>query len=167
MDNYIYVNGRKRYLSDEEANHLESVYFKNEFDRQSDGLFYFIDIDGEVTEEGDCNSTFEDSLYAVGNYCTNEAMMVQQSYREILRRLLWRYTMQHDGDKIELTRDEAVFIICFSDNEFSVKCLAAGETEQVPFLSIVFIDRVTALGAIREVVVPFINQHPDFDWRVM
>ena len=103
MKNYICVDGKKAELTPEQLKLLGiEVKEKSPFDRaEEDHSFFYIGSDGKVGKTRDVNGRHDDNCFDVANYCTDKAIMEQRALHETLNRLLWRYSMEHDGDKID------------------------------------------------------------------
>ena len=107
-----------------------------------------------------CNSQFDYKLYKAGNYCKDEPIMRQRALYKILNRLLWRYYMMQDGDKIDWADGNHKYYIFKNPkvNNFDV-----GATDQKTF-DPVFYTRGIAESAIKEIMKPFMEKNPDFIW---
>ena len=103
MENYIVINGKKAELTKEQLVALGiEVEKEDPFEPKKNVSNYFISSVGEVQENFyDKESTVVKERYAAANYCTNKAFMEQRALHEILNRLLWRYSMRHDGDEMD------------------------------------------------------------------
>ena len=99
----------------------------------------------------------------IANYCTDKVLMEQRALHETLNRLLWRYSMQHDGDEIDWSdRWQDKYKICYDtiEDSYLIDESHFHKTEG----SIYFISEEVAKDAIEEVVKPFIKQYPEFEW---
>jgi len=162
-ENYIVINGKKADLTPEQLKALGiEVKKKNPFDKPDvDDEYFFISTYGQVinAHEGGSNS---DVRFNIANYCTDKDLLQQQAYRETLNRLLWRFSMEHDGDQIDWDiHSVSKFFIAFDhdakgwviDDSFRFTQTVGA----VPFLK-----KDIARQAISEVVFPFMKAHPDF-----
>ena len=164
--NYAMVNGVKIELPDD----VDELTFtrkpvkeekKSPFTREKNNEFYFITAIGEIRSFQERYHDIDDRHFEVANYCTDKAMMEQQALRETLNRLLWRYSAQHGGDN-EWDRIE---IHWFITKDFTInKFRPISTTSLKDFGAVHFCDETTAQSAIRDVVVPFMEEHPDFVW---
>lgn len=157
MENYIVINGKKVELTKEQVRQLGiEVEKESPFERVQKGeRFCYISYGGDVFTDFDVKSVSDDKAYAAANYCTDKDLMQQRAWFETLSRLLWRYSMEHDGDKMCVNDHYA---ICKAKDNFSVICAGYG------YLMPSFINRQTAQNAIEEIVKPFMAEHPDFKW---
>lgn len=157
MENYIVINGKKVELTKEQVRQLGiEVEKESPFERVQKGeRFCYISYGGDVFTDFDVKSVSDDKAYAAANYCTDKDLMQQRAWFETLSRLLWRYSMEHDGDKMCVNDHYA---ICKAKDNFSVICVGYG------YLMPSFINRQTAQNAIEEIIKPFMKEHPDFKW---
>lgn len=169
MDNYIVINGKKAELTPEQLKALGiEPEKKSPFERAD--KFYRIDSCDKVCETidiGHVNDTvihYSSNLFNVANYCTDKDLLQQQAYRETLNRLLWRFSMEHDGDKIDWnnnsTQKHFIYYTHMS-NEWKNSCYHFDKHFGVVY----FYTSEAAKQAIEEIVKPFIKTHPDFNYK--
>ena len=161
MDNYICINGKKAELTEEQ---LEKLGIKLEmlgsFDRQDNGdKYYFINSIGEIVVNEEHNNDSNCNHYNIANYCTNKELLKKRALYETLNRRLWRYSMEHDGDKIDWDRDGEKYYIFY--NTDSKKWLVSSLCHSWDF-AVFFYSLEIAKNAIKEVVVPFVKENPEF-----
>lgn len=166
MENYIVINGKKAELTPEQLEKLGIAVKEDPFERKMGETYYFGDSRGNVSKSRE-NSDYSDYIdlkrYAVANYCSDKELMEQRVLHETLSRLLWRYSMQHDGDKIDWNnQDIPKYYIEFNhiNNQFGVGTLWFSHLEGV----VLFYNQGIAISAIEQVVKPFMKEHPDFVW---
>lgn len=105
MADFIYIDGVE-YKVDKELvdlikNHANNS-LNNSFERQTKGAgYYYIENDGVVYEATELWFSLIDRRYEIGNYCTNEELLKKRAAEEILLRKMWRFSLTHDGDKID------------------------------------------------------------------
>lgn len=163
MENYIVINGKKAELTDDQLKQL-GIIIKKEgpFDRVNlSGTYYFIDPNGKVYQSTDCGVLYDDYRYVVANYCTDFDLIQQRAWHETLSRLLWRYSMEHDGGKIDwgnFTEPKYYIHKQCLPNRF---CIGITTTKSE---STHFYTREAAMSAIEEVIRPFMKDHPEFVW---
>ena len=167
MDNYICIDGVKVLLNDSQISELRAILEKRKtkknslFERQSYGdEYYFINSIGEVVSSCDFTYDYDLTRYNNANYCTDEELLRQRALEEILARRLWRYSMEHGGDKIDWSDGQCKYAIYYDieDGLFYTTCNTTCQTINTTY----FVDRETALNAIKEVVEPFMKEYPDF-----
>ena len=168
MDNYICIDGVKVLLNDSQISELRAILEKREtkkyspFERQGLGdKYYYITNTGEVDTDSEVNCNVDSVRYDNVNYCTDEELLRQRALEEILARRLWRYSMEHDGDKIYWSDNQQnkFAIYCSGSNGlFYITTNAISQTINTTY----FVDRETALNAIKEVAEPFMKEHHGF-----
>ena len=167
MDNYICIDGVKVLLNDSQISELRAILEKKEtkksplFERQSYGdEYYFINSIGEVGSSCDFTYDYDSIRHDNANYCTDEELLKQRALEEILARRLWRYSMEHGGDKIYWSDGQCKYVIYYDaeDGLFYTTSNTIWQTINTTY----FVDRETALNAIKEVVEPFMKEYPDF-----
>lgn len=171
--NYICIDGRKAELTPEQLKALgielkKPSPFEKVVNHTPNDFFnyYFIDSTGAVqdtVDRGSCNGNGTDELrYRTANYCTDKAIMEQRALHETLSRLLWRYSMENDGDKIDWKSGSKIYTVYYNHNTNRVDShygyvIQNNGTEY-------FYTKEIAEAAIEEVVKPFMEAHPDFKW---
>ena len=167
MDNYICIDGVKVLLNDSQISELRAILEKKKtkksslFERQSYGdEYYFINSIGEVVSSCDFTYDYDLTRYNNANYCTDEELLRQRALEEILARRLWRYSMEHGGDKIYWSDGQCKYVIYYDaeDGLFYTTSNTICQTINTTY----FVDRETALNAIKEVIEPFIKEYPGF-----
>ena len=166
-ENYIMLNGKRVDLTDE---HLEKLGLKVEkkdpFNTRFKSEYYYINFLGHVKRIGDWDDSTDNAIYNVANCCTDFELMQQRALHETLSRLLWRFSMQNDGDKIDWNVTSRKYFITYDyrDEEFrvdyyqtSIGCALKSTTEYFYSVDI-------AKRAIEEIVIPFMKEHPEFVW---
>ena len=167
MDNYICIDGMKVLLNDSQISELRAIFEKREtkknspFKRQKYGDdYYYINSSGKVGIITDFTYDSDLTRYNNANYCTDEELLKQRALEEILARRLWRYSMEHGGDKIDWSDGQCKYAIYY-DTENGLFYTTSNTTCQTTN-TIYFVDRETALNAIKEVVEPFMKEYPGF-----
>ena len=166
-DSYLMINGKRVELTPEQLAALGVENPKepkrSPFERVDYGEeYYFIDAYGEVKCEVDLLSDYDDSIYAATNYCTDESLMKQRALHEILNRRLWRYSMEHGGDKVSLNEKDFKWAVQYNCESKGFGVHSASTLHELG--SIYFAERVVAFDAINEIVKPFMEEHPEFVW---
>lgn len=157
--NYLMLNGKRIDLTDEQIEKL-GLEIKKEtpFDRQS--YYYCILEDGVVDGRADVRDVIDDRCYNIANYCTDKSLMQQRALHEVLDRLLWRFSMQNDGDKIICKKMNDVFTIMYhaTQRKFIVNSMCS------KYHVVYFYTEEIAQRAIDEIILPFMEEHPEFIW---
>ena len=167
MDNYICIDGVKVLLNDSQISELRAILEKKEtkksslFERQSYGdEYYFINSIGEVGSSCDFTYDYDLTRYNNANYCTDEELLDQRALEEILARRLWRYSMEHDGDKIDWSSNKSKYVIYY--NAENGLFYTTNNVISQAINTTYFIDRKTAVDAIEMVIKPFMKEYPSF-----
>ena len=164
-ENYIMLNGKRVDLTDEQLEKLGvKTNINNDCFQRVNFLnrYYAMDMSGYVVSVREENATTDKSRYKVANYCTDKKLMEQRALHEILSRLLWRFSMQNDGDKIDWHNiDQNKYKIYYDHRKekFFVGC-NCWEQHDVQY----FHTEEIAKKAINEIVLPFMKEHPEFVW---
>lgn len=164
MENYIVINGKKAELTPEQLEKLGIVVKENPFERKRGEHYYCIQrTRGGVVEATDTNDGIDLERYFTANYCRNKELLEQRALHETLSRLLWRYSMLHDGDRIDwndTTTNKWYIKFSHITNNFSPDIFCFSHVEGTVFFS----SCETAKAAITEIIEPFMKEHPDFVW---
>lgn len=165
MDNYIVINGKKAELTEEQLKALGiEIKKKTIFDREKGQPYYYVTPDGTINRyldnlsgKDDCDSRY----YNAANYCTNLEVMEHRALHETLNRLLWRFSMEHDGEKIDWKnysqQKHYIRINSYLECDIGIDIFSH-------IGSVYFYTKDIAEQAIEEIVKPFIAKHPEFKW---
>lgn len=163
MDNYAVINGKRVELTDEQVKALGVETRKNPFERvaMSDEYYTITEYDNinEFTEDGD---GADQNLYDAANYFNDEAFAKQVSLHQLLYRKLLKFVYDNGCEDRQLWgtyKKHHYIFYSYSRKMFGVKCDCDTKLQVVYFSS-----SDDALRAIREVVKPFMEEHPDFVW---
>ena len=164
MENYIVINGRKAELTEEQLKALGlEREIKSPFSRVNDCEYYYVvGFDGKVGRTREMRMNMDNRCFEVANYCTDREIMEQRALQETLNRLLWRYSMEHKGnDETDWnnTQKKQYFIYYDKANstwfvDYTYATLIIG--------SVGFCSSEIAESAIKEIIEPFMAEHPDF-----
>ena len=167
MDNYICIDGVKVLLNDSQISELRAILEKRKtkkdspFKRQKYGDdYYYIGDNGKVGITTDFTYDSDSILHDNANYCTDEELLKQRALEEILARRLWRYSMEHGGDKIDWGDGQSKYAIYY-DTGIGSFYITSNVVCQITSTAY-FVDRETALNAIKEVIEPFMKEYPGF-----
>lgn len=163
-DNYIVINGKKAELTEEQLKALGIEVPKvNAFGRRNNEGYYFVYANGDIGSAYDYNTTYDAEMHNVANYCTDKALMEQRALHETLNRLLWRFSMEHDGDKIGWQNpmsSKAYIYYDYQTKGWSITTtLKFRDVGQIYFYA-----KEIAKQAIEEIIKPFMAEHPEFKW---
>ena len=159
------IDGRRIELTDEQVEELLKGKDENLFKRVNPcdkKGYYFIGPNGKVMITNDTGYNVDKELYDVANYCTNKELMQQRALHEILDRLLWRFSMENDGDKIDWNNKNKVKYKIYQKK--TNKVFYVENNYEVKNNTIYFYSYQTAKQAIKEIIEPFMKEHPEFVW---
>lgn len=166
-DNYIVINGKKAELTEEQLKQLgigiESER-SNPFDRVKENkLFYYIGTLNLVTEI-DKHYPFDERCFEDANYFNNEdfanqVMLHQQLYRKLLK---YAYDNHAQITEYQWIHNKPKHFIYYNhmSNKFDVQSKQFNQ----PFGGVYFNSSTVAEQAIKDVVEPFMEDHPEFIW---
>lgn len=165
-DCYLEIDGKRTKLTDEQLKAL-GLYEEpkeNPFEKpQKNQQFYYIDFVGKVEDVKYCHKDLSDKLFDVANYCTDKSLMQQRALHETLNRLLWRFSMENDGDKIDWNNTlKGKCLIYFDRDRKSIRIHPYHYMDLEG--AVFFYSEEIAQKAIDNIVLPFMEEHPDFIW---
>ena len=162
--NYLVLDGKRVDITKEQ---LEKLGYKIEekdcFSKVDEGRPYYRIYEGSRVEfVENHNNSLDEERYNVANYCTDESVLQQRAYHEILTRLLWRFSMQNDSNKINW-KDERQnkYYVSYSHTK---KSFTINNCWQAQGLNVYFHEAKIAERAINEIILPFMEENPDFVW---
>ena len=164
-ENYIVINGKKAELTEEQLKALGiEVKKANPFKRVNRTYpFYFISNKGKVEYGVEVKDFHCEGLFNAANYCTDKAIMEQRALHETLNRLLWRYSMEHKGEHKKSWDGRDMFHVIMhwekNDEEFGICALSNAFGLEPRFDT-----KEIARNAIKEIIEPFMKEHPEFKW---
>lgn len=159
-ENYIVINGKKAELTPEQLKALGLEKETNSFKREIGKKYWMILGDGYVESFIDNEDDSDDEFYEVANYCTDREMMEQRALHETLDRLLWRYSMEHKGNDIDLSVPGWFYWIGYNATDKIFKVYNSYDVRG--FGKVYFRTDEIARNAIAEIIKPFMEEHPDF-----
>lgn len=161
MENYIVINGKKAELTKEQLEKLGIRVEKDIFNPKEGEVYCCINGYGCLEIGPYANKTLSESYKEVANCCTDESIMRQRAWHEILHRLLWRFSMQNGGDEMIWNTCKVKFYIFYDreEKEFDIGSMFVNKS-----MDIYFVSKDVAQEAIDTIVKPFMKQNPDFVW---
>lgn len=165
MKNYICIDGKKAELTSEQLKALGiEVKEVNPFERVAiTKNYWYIAPDGDVILTKDYNIGLDNKQYKIANYCTDKELLEQRALHEILNRLLWRFSMENGGDKIDWCNCNTTKYSVYYDASCKVWRVTYAYTLTQVCL-VYFNSFEIAKRAIEEIVQPFMKEHPEFKW---
>ena len=166
MENYIVINGKKTELTKEQLEVLGIKTNENPFNRVEHGnLFYHIGPDGKIHKSYECKNRairIYDDYYAAANYCIDEKLLKQRALHETFSRLLWRFSCEN-GELENEWNDNNFHYSIYWDKKYNKINISFSNSRKLEGL-IYFPSYAIAKRAVKEIVEPFIKEHPDFVW---
>ena len=160
-DNYAVINGRRIKLTDEQVKTL-GIERKNPFERVANGdVYYRVAEDGNVDEYTECGDFTDSNLYNDVNYFNDDSVAQQVALHQLLYRKLLKFSYDNECEDIEwdLRSRHWYIFYNYTDKYFYVQSNDLYKHQDVYFAS-----QALAEQAIKEVVEPFIEEHPEFEW---
>lgn len=163
-ENYIVINGKKIELTEEQLKQLGiEPEKKNPFERvKPNERYYYVKSNGVIDEYIDANDLTDAQLYKVNNYFNDEAFAKQVALHQLLYRKLLKFAYDNEcEDTAEWDgRNQHWMIRCDEEqNKLIFNSQSTYKAQEVYFSSAGGAER-----AIKEVVEPFMREHPNFVW---
>lgn len=162
MDNYLVLNGKRIDLTEEQIKKLDEEYNNDYFKKKRNKYYYYIGNDGKINFTEDCNFNSDELRYNIANYCTNKELIEQRALHETLDRLLWRFSMQNDGNKIDWSNSGKNKYSIYYDIYYSKFEVNNNVNNHYSF--VYYYTKEIAQRAINEIIIPFMEKHPEFVW---
>lgn len=163
-DNYLVLNGKKVILTKERLETLgiiEKDY--NPFDRVDVGCeYYFVGMFGDVVNYSQQDSFEDDALFNSCNYFNDDSVAQQIALHQLLYRKLLKFAYDNNCvDTAEWNDNSTHWTIRHNDslNRFTSYVQKGCKAPDVYFSS-----EAATKRAIKEVVEPFVKEHPNFVW---
>ena len=166
-ENYIVINGKKAELTEEQLKELGievETKRKNPFERVEQYVNYYRItsancIDGYVENfDGTDNR-----LYDVANYFNDDRFAKQVALHQLLYRKLLKFAYDNgceDTAEWDCCNRHYHIIYSFNDKDFDFDGNDAFKRQGTVYFS----SEEAAERAIKEVVEPFVKEHPEFVW---
>lgn len=161
------IDGKEVRLTDEPLRMLgiEAENKKNPFERVNpdvDDKYYYIRVSGDVAEYRDVNDNADRLLYEVSNYFNDKAFAEQVALHQLLYRKLLKFSYDNEceGDQ-PWDCENGHYHVYYSHAHkiFKTELNYEGQHPGVYFPS-----QEAAKRAIKEVIEPFMKEHPEFVW---
>ena len=167
----VTVDGRSIVLTKDIIDELLEVINKkmsevveNPFVRAPYGKqYYYIDNYGQVDDIVEAAQEIDDKYYSNVNYFQNKSIARQVALHQLLYRKLLKFT--YDNDCVDTAKWDGHGQHWFIYYDYNVKKFEAGATITVQHSLTVYFSTIYAVYlAIKEVVEPFVKEHPEFVW---
>ena len=169
-ENYLIIEGIKVPLTDEqvamikETGALKSNEKSPFFRVEEEEPYWFIDIDGRITQTYEHGYEADDKLFSCANYCSDKELIEERAIREELSRLLWRFSMENGSKDIDWEdSNQSKYSICIYFDDKSIKWEIGKSVKCKCLNEVFFIDEDTARRAIREIVEPFCSSACNYE----
>lgn len=166
-NNYAVINGIRVELTDEQVKTL-GIKRKNPFERVVKGNVYYRVSEygeiGDLTEDGDYT---DQNLYDGVNYFNDDFFANQVALHQLLYRKLLKFSYDNGfEDTAEWNGYSYHFYIRYEYNDgVDESVLAVAATVMNKSANeVYFSSNYAAFHAIKEVVEPFMKEHPEFVW---
>lgn len=162
-DNYAVINGKRVELTKKQLKALGVEVRKDPFDRVADGdPYYYIATDGYIhSVHENYNQCDYDAYYNV-NYFNEKNFAYQVALHQLIYRKLLKFAYDNGFEDTAVwdTNNEHWYILYNSANyRFVTDNHCTFKTTTVYFSS-----KEGAERAIKEIIEPFVKEHPDFVW---
>lgn len=162
-DSYIVINGKRAELTKEQLKTLGVEVRKNPFERvDKNDYYYYVRADGHVDVYTNTNDSVDKEIYAACNHFNDKKFAEQVAIHQLLYRKLLKFAYDNEcEDNQEWNKTNCHYYISYSIDEgrFYVDVTGSFKHNDVWFCS-----RKSAECAIKEIVEPFMKEHPDFVW---
>ncbi len=161
-DNYAVINGKRIELTDEQVKAL-GIERKNPFERVAKyDAYYTVLSSGSVGYMEDYLDCQDDSQYDAANYFNDKDFANQVALHQLLYRKLLKFVYDNECEDDQAWNNvNCHYYIGYNinDGQFYANVTLAFKHNDVWFCS-----RDSANCAIKEVVEPFMKEHPEFVW---
>ena len=165
MENYIVINGKKAELTEEQLKQLgiESEKKRNtpfNYQPKVDDSFYYISCDRVRCSTG---TGYNAMMITLSNSFNNEEFANQVYLHELLNRKLLKYAWDNEAEDCEWDKDgeNLHYYIYFDieDGYFEIEADNYMRSQNTYFSKV-----EVARQAIKDVIEPFMKEHPEFVW---
>lgn len=162
-DNYAVINGKRVELTDEQVNALGIETRKNPFERVAKSEMYcYIDAFDEVHCFSDGMEQCDDESFECSNYFNDENFAKQVALHQRLYRKLLKFEYDNACEDSEWNGENDHWLI-FYDSDEKDFCIDSNDGFKMQG-AVYFSNMDVAERAIKEVVEPFMKEHPEFIW---
>lgn len=161
-DNYAVINGKRIELTDEQVKAL-GLERKNPFERVAKLEKYcYIDAFDEVHWFSDNMEQCDDESFECSNYFNDGAFANQVALHQRLYRKLLKFAYDNGFEDTQEWNDSfSHYYLYYSHRERRIKVDANADSQKI---GVYFSTKKAAERAVKEVVEPFMKEHPDFVW---
>ena len=164
-ENYIVINGKKAELTEEQLKALGIEPEKkrnNPFERVRRGERYFSADYKDVSNVWEGNDFMDDDFFESANYFNDKQFAEQVSLHQLLYRKLLKFAYDNDcEDTAEWNVKNKHYTVAYS---FDERCFKPDWFVNYKYTGVYFSSKEAAERAIKEVIKPFMKEHPEFVW---
>lgn len=162
-ENYIVINGKKAELTNEQMELLGIKVRKNPFERVSKNESYYnISDRAHVACYTDAEDEVDQGLYNAVNYFNDLQFANQVALHQLLYRKLLKFAYDNECEDTKgWNGTNWHWTILYNE---SSRCFCAYYQERYKASGVYFSSEEGTQRAIKEVVEPFIKEHPEFVW---
>lgn len=159
----LIIDGKEVLLTDEQLKALGTKVRKNPFERvKCHDLYYYVYEDNDVWSDTDLCADADNRRYDAANYFNDRQFSEQVALHQLLYHKLLRFAYNNEcEDTAEWDGKNAHWVIRYNEslNEF-----CSYYQDGYKALDVYFSSEEGAERAIKEVVEPFMKEHPEFVW---
>ena len=157
------IDGKEVRMTDEQLKMLGIATRNNPFDRTSNpcGEYFYTDAFGSVGVGSEEYSDVWKQLGNAANYFNDKNFANQVALHQLLYRKLLKFAYDNGCEDVEWDNKNTHWCIFYS--HINLKYEVVGFVFR-KFADVWFSSEEGAKRAIKEVVEPFIKEHPDFVW---
>lgn len=151
-------------LAEEQLKQLGIEVRKNPFKRlknDAEGCYYYINEFGNITFGYESGISGNEKKYNNVNYFIDEAFANQVALHQLLYRKLLKYSYDNECEDREWDGRHGHWCIYYdtADDSFDIEGNDAFKKQAVYFSTM-----EAAKSAIKEVIEPFMKEHPEYKW---
>lgn len=164
-ENYIVINGKKAELTEKQLKAIGievETKRKNPFERVSEGERYFYTTSNGVDGATEEHDAFDDDFFENADYFNDDRFAKQVALHQLLYRKLLKFAYDNEcEDTAEWDEGDMHWAIRYVEKRGTfTACLENKYKAQEVYFS----SADSARSAIKEVVEPFVKEHPEFVW---
>ena len=157
------IDGKEVQLTEEQLKALGTKVRKNPFERTKyHGLYYYVYEDNDVWSDTDLCADADNRRYDAANYFNDRQFAEQVALHQLLYHKLLKYTYDNEcEDKAEWDGKNAHWVIRYNENRNE---FCSYDQDGYKARDVYFSSKEGAERASKEVVEPFMKEHPEFVW---
>lgn len=158
------IDGKEIRLTNKQLRML-GIEKKNPFERVNpdvDAKYYYIRVGGDVADYCDVNDNDDRLMYEVSNYFNDKDFAEQVALHQLLYRKLLKFAYDNECEDTAEWNGHNNHWCIYYDPDVLKYCVAGFGSYK--FDGVWFSSEEGAKRAIKEVVEPFMKEHPEFVW---